>query len=881
MLTDLLYRLRAVLRRNTVEHELDNELRFHFDRQVEKYVASGLDRAEAVRQARLKAGGLEQLKEECREARGTFTLETVIRDLGYALRMWRKNPLFAMAAITAIGLGIGVNAAVFTLVNAVLYKTVGFDGKGRLIYVEGFKAGCEWPCDTGRSYPDFHDFRSQAKSFDELVAYCFRPASVSDKRGFPESYRAMHLSANAFPVLGWKPAAGRNLIPADELPGAAPVAMLTYGLWEARYGKDPSIIGKAIRINEEPTVVVGVMPREAQIPITPDLLMPLVPAGEWEKRENHGLLMFGRLAKSATLISARAEMDSISRRLENEYPLTDKGISVRVWKAKDYFFPRIRMVFLALWIAVGFVLLVACANVANLLLARAVSRSREISIRVSLGAGRWRVMRQLLVESVTLSVAGGLLGLLLAIWGVRAFDLAIAGTGKPAWLDFSMDYAVFAYLAAISIAAGILFGLAPAVRLSRLDVITAIKDGGHGASGGSRGGHLAGLLVVSEMAFTVMLLVGASLMIRLFLNTYRAQIGVNTAGVLSMRLDLPEKKYSRPIDQVSFYQRLLARLQALPGVETASITSSLPGHGAESFTYELEGAPPVDPRRRPHVRGLLIGPSYFQAMNIRPLLGRAFTESDGMTAVPVVIVNHTFAARFWPGEGNPLAKRLRLFTDGAPQSWLSIVGVVPDVAQNERIRNQFDPLIYLPYRRQPQQSMSIVARARVPPATLGNAFRRQVQALDENLPVYALRTLDEDLDLRDWPIRVFGAMFTGFAAIALLLASVGLYAVVAQAVNQRTQEIGVRLAMGATGANIIRLVFAQGMRQVTLGLALGLAAAFGLTRVLRSLLAGVLQPDAVLFLTVALVLIAAATLACAIPARRATRVDPVVALRCE
>jgi predicted permease len=521
--------------------------------------------------------------------------------------------------------------------------------------------------------------------------------------------------------------------------------------------------------------------------------------------------------------------------------------------------------------------------VANLLLARAVARSREISIRVALGAGRWRIVRQLLVESVMLSVAGGLLGWLISIWGVRVFDASVSGGLKPVWMDLSMDYRGFIYLTAISLGAGLLFGFAPALRLSNLNVNAALKDGGRGSSGGARRTYLSGLLVVSEMALAVVLLVGAGLMIRSFLNVYNAPVGVKTSNVLVMRLMLPEARYPKPEDEIEFHRRLQVRLSTLPGVEAATIAITMPTGGSMSFPFEIEGAAPVDEKRRQNLSALVIGPDYFRVMGLRALRGRVFTDTDGVSGPPAILVNQRFAERYWPG-AEAVGRRLRLFAgnaSGALSGWLTVAGVVPNILQNEISLRELDPLIYLPYRENPLRDMSIMARTTVPPATLGGAFRREVQAVDDRLPVYSLRTLEERLAINNWPYRVFGSLFGIFAAIALLMASVGLYAVIANSVSQRTQEIGVRLALGASGGSVLRLVFAQGIRQLAIGLAAGLLISAGVTRVLKSVLVQVSATDPATFVFVALVLGMAAVLGCWLPARRAMRIDPAVALRYE
>jgi putative ABC transport system permease protein len=592
-------------------------------------------------------------------------------------------------------------------------------------------------------------------------------------------------------------------------------------------------------------------------------------------------VVFARMADGATLKSARAEMGTISRNLQSAYPNTNQGLDAWVRTFNEFYVgPWLTTIFGAMLGAVSFVLLIACANVANLLLGRAVGRMREISIRMALGAGRWRIVRQLLVESLMLSLAGGMIGWLIAIWGVHAFNLAIIPYYKPGWMNFSMDYRVFTYLVMISVGTGILFGLAPALRLASVDVNTSLKDGGRGSSTGARGRHLSSILVIAEVALAVVLLAGAGLMVRTFLNVYRASLGVNTINVLTMRLALPAAQYPKPTDQISFHDRLKPRLRSLPGVTSVDIANFLPTGGSTPFQYELEGVPAVSSQRRPTLSALIIGPDYFHAMDVRPVSGRVFTDVDGVSGPPVAIINQSFASKFWPGQ-DPLGKRLRLFTAGTPEPWLQVVGVVPNIVQNDISPRQIDPLIYVPYRQKPAADMAIVARTVVPPGSLATAFRREIQELDSDLPIYNLWTMQERLERNYWFYRVLGVLFVIFAGIALFLASVGLYAVMAHSVSQRTQEIGVRMAMGATGRTILRLLFTQGMLRVAIGVAIGLIGALGVTRVLKAILVQVAPADPMTFAAASVVLAVAAALGCWIPARRAMRVDPMVALRHE
>ena len=806
---------------------------------------------------------------------------SIHEDLRFGLRTLAKSPGFTAVAVAALALGIGVNAAVFSLANAVLFKNLPFAHSDQVLYIVSKNpANPGW---FGSSFPDYRDIASQVKSFDAVGASTQDSANLSDRTAAPEVYRGAGVTANTFSLIGQKPVLGRDFLPSDEQPGAPAVAILSYKVWENRYGKDPTVIGRVVRLDGVPAAIVGVMPARLDFPRDTEIWTPLVPNARFEKRENRPFRLYGHLAAGANLKQANAEVAGIMQRLAAAYPATNKDFGGGVIDYNEFFAGNesgIKIIFLAMLGAVGFVLLIACANVANMQLARAVGRMREISIRVALGAGRWRVMRQLLVESLMLSIAGGGIGLLLAIWGVRAFDAAVTPTGKPAALDFSMDARAFLYLAAITIGTGLIFGLAPALRLSKLDINTALKDGGRSSSGGGRGKYLSGLLVVTEMALAVVLLAGAGLMIRSFVNAYRSELGFPAANILTMRIDLPPVKYAKAEQQIAFFDRLKGQLEATPGVETAAVVSDLPLSCCWNLPYQIEGEPPSDSRRRPKADVVVASPDYFRAMGIPVLAGREFSRADGLPASPVVMVNRQFARDVLHTE-NALGKRLRIYKKDVPGPWLTVTGVTANVSQRKEARTTVDPILYLPYRQETDSSMTVVARTKVAPAALKETFRRQVQSLDDSLPVYNLRTMDEELERANWPYRVFGILFAIFAGIALLLASVGLYAVIAHSVSQRTQEIGVRMALGATSSHVLHLVMSQGLAQMFIGLAIGIPGALAVTKVLNSLLVDVSSTDPATFLGVAAVLLLAAVFGCFIPARRAMRVDPMEALRHE
>jgi predicted permease len=583
-------------------------------------------------------------------------------------------------------------------------------------------------------------------------------------------------------------------------------------------------------------------------------------------------------------------MDIIGRRLETSYPLTNRDVHPHVMNFHEAFIGSNAVALYGVtWGAVGFVLLIACANLANLQLARAIGRFHEISIRIALGASRWRIARQLLIDSVMLSSMGGLIGWLIALGSVRAYELLANPPSAYEHWTYALDYRVFAYLVAISIGTGLLFGLAPAIRLSRLDVNTTLKDGGRGATGGGSANSLSTLLVTGEMALAVVLLTGAGLMIRSFVNIYTADLGVRTANILTAAVRLPAAGYPDARAQIAFFEQLTARLRSIPGVDSVALTDSLPGLYAPHLPYELAGAarpsaPSIEPR--PTLPALTIGPEYFRTVGATLQSGRDFNDFDGASGIPVAIVNQRFASQFWPGE-SPLGKRLRLLDKTA--GWRTVVGVASNIVQWNAANGQsFDPMVYVPFRQRPEADMAVLAQTRVPPGGLAT-FRRAIQTMDSDLVIYSglgsmdgPKPLTESLAINNyWSKGVNAGLFLIFAAIALLLAAVGLYAVIAHSVSRRIQEIGIRMAVGATARDILRLVFAQGMLPLGIGLAIGLAGSFFVTRVLKSELVQVSPADPITLAAASAVLVLAAVLGCLIPACRAMSVDPVVALRHE
>jgi predicted permease len=808
-----------------------------------------------------------------------------LQDLRFAIRLLVKDRGFTAVAVLALGLGIGVNATVFTFVNAVLIRGLPFNDPDRIVVVVSRDARNR---DRGASWADFEDWRRATRTFTGLSAFSGQTMNVSDEGRTPERFVGPYISANAFKLIGQQPLIGRDFLPDDDRPGAGAVVILGNGVWKNRYGSDSSVLGRTIKVNEVPATVIGVMPEGFKFPNNADLWMPLgqLPRLTEQKRDARTIDVFGRLGDRVTNAQAQSEMETITRKLAADYPDTNKDMTARVMTFNERVNGGpIKLIFLALMGAVGFVLLIACANVANLLLARSAGRAREMSVRISLGASRWRIVRQLLVESLLLSILGGLLGLALAYVGVRLFDAATQDVGRPYWIAFTMDAQVLAFFAAVCLGTGIVFGLAPALHVSKTDLNEVLKEGGRSGSSGMRARRWTSVLIVTELALTLVLLAGAGLMMRSFVNMYRMDVGVETGHLLTMRLSLPNQKYPAREQRRAFFERLDQRLAGIGGIQSATITTNVPLGGGFPRLLAVDGREPAAGEQPPTVTQVTIGPRYFETLGVKVLRGRAFDDLDGTAGHDNAIVNQRFVSMHFGGE-DPIGRRIKLTPDGPsspdtpPPAWVTIVGIAPTVRQRTQIGDDLpDPVAYIPLRAQSAAFAMLLVRAQGDPASLTSLLREEVRAIDADLPLFGILTMDQQLAQQRWAFRIFGSMFAIFAVIALALSSVGLYAVTAYSVAQRTQEIGVRMALGAQTGQVLWLILRRAVVQMAIGLAIGIAGAFGVGKLLASVLFQTGARDPVLLTTIVALLIGVSTAACIWPARRATRLDPVNALR--
>jgi predicted permease len=812
------------------------------------------------------------------------------QDVQFAARLLVKDKWFTLVATLALAFGIGVNATVFTLVNAVLLRGLPVPGSDRVLVVAAWDRTRNQQ--TGTSYLDFRDWSEATQSFIALAAYSGATMNLSDEGRAPERYSGQFISAHAFKLLQQPLALGRDFLPEEDRPGAAGVVILGSGIWKNRYGSDPGVIGRTVRINDVPAVILGVMPEGFKFPQNADLWQPLsqMPNLLNQQRNVRSLSVFGRLEADVTTEQAQAEMLGISERIARDFPDANKDIEARVLTFNEsQNGGPLRAVFLSLLGAVAFVLIIACANVANLLLARAANRAREISVRVSLGASRARVVRQLLIESLMLALMSGALGLSLAVVGIRLFDAAVTDVGKPYWIQFTMDMRVFGYFALVCLGTAMLFGLAPAMHIAKTDVNETLKEGGRSGSAGTRVRRWASALVVAELALTLVLLAGAGFMMRNFMTMYRMNIGVETSQLLTMTLSLPDAKYPALEQRLAFYDQMQDRLRT--GFRSVAVSTHLPMQGGFGRRFEVVGRPAGAGQEPPTVTMLAVDPRYFETIGAPVLRGRGFTDTDGAAGHDSVVVNTRLAQMHFANE-DPIGRQIVLSIEpgtgdpppGIPRSQtVTIVGLVANVRQRGQNLAEFDPIAYLPFRANARGQMSLLARAAGDPHQLTPALREAIRALDPDLPLFGIRTMEQNLAQARWPFRVFGTMFGIFAAMALLLSAIGLYAVTAYSVTQRIQEIGVRTALGAQSSQVVWLFLRRALIHMGVGLTIGTAGAFGVGQIFEAanMLVQINGRDPLTIGSIAALLAVVALIASVLPAHRATQLDPTTALRRE
>ncbi|MBI1760068.1 MAG: ABC transporter permease [Acidobacteria bacterium] len=818
-------------------------------------------------------------------------MQTFLQDLRYGVRMLVKQPGFTLIALLTLALGIGANTAIFSVVNAVLLRPLPYAEPERLVALGGTDVrhpGAE--VEDSSSYPDFFDWRARNQSFEAVAVYHTATFTLTGNDA-PAHLSGQVVSAELFDLLRAKPYLGRTFTRADERVGGTGVnraAILSYSAWQQRFGAAPDILGRTLTLDRKQFQIVGVTQPGFQFPIQAEAVEVWVALatdaesanGKKPVTERRGYRMLhavGRLKPGVNLAQAQADMKLLAANLEKEYPDNNTNQGIILLPLHRNLVGDYRKSLLVLFAAVGCVLLIACANVANLMLARATARYKEIAVRTALGAGRARIVRQLLTESVLLSLGGGLLGLLLAWWGMEAL-LRFIPENLPRLAEIALDRWALGFTFTVALLTGIVFGLAPALQASKVDLTEAMKDGARGSSSSGKA-RLRGALIVAEVALALMLLVGAGLLVQTFIKLQRVELGFDVHNVLTATVELPEAQYAKPEQKIVFYQRLQERVRALPGVIEASAILPLPisdNDAGGSFQIEGRSAPTG---AEPHADMRWVNLNYYRTVKIPLLAGRDFTAQDGLKATPVVIINQTLAKLYFPNE-EPLGKRLELPFGETGTTKFQIVGIVRDVKHRTELGQEYSPELYMPYAQLPfLGQMSLVVRTQGSPASLANAVQHEVAALDREIVLSDVKTLEQYLGNAVAQPRFSALLFGLFALLAMLLAALGLYSVMAYTVTQRTHEVGIRLALGAQTRHVLWLMIRQGMTLALAGVAIGLGGAWVLTRLLKTLLFGVSTTAPLTMVLIALLLTTVALLACWIPARRATKVDPMMALR--
>ncbi|HBL31989.1 MAG TPA: ABC transporter permease [Acidobacteria bacterium] len=805
-------------------------------------------------------------------------MDDLKQDLRFAVRMLAKNPWLTAVAVLCIALGIGTNVTAFSVVSALMLRPFPYADPETLTYVDMVNLPNDIDS-SGLSYPDLQDLRAESRSFSQVEAYGIRSlvVQVGDE---PERVSGAAISAGMFPLIGEKPALGRLFRPDEDAPGAPPVVLLSHALWTRRFNGDPRVVGTDVMINAKAHTVVGVMKPQFGFPERQEAWVPLAPLAAGELRDDRGYEVMARIAPGVSTEAAEQEVAAFAKRLAAQFPDSNAGWGARLRTlSEDVLGDEGRIMVATIQGAVIFVLLIACANVANLFLARATARQREMAVRLAFGAGRWRLARQLLTESLLVAFAGGALGMVFGHWGIRWMESAIPQENMPPpWMRFEIDGPVVVYTVAATVLTGILFGLAPAFQAVQKDLQGTLKEGGRGAGGSVRRNRLRNGLVIAEIALALTLLMVTALFLRSFFKLQTGDAGFDTAPLLTLRVYLPGARYEEEPPKTRRVEDLLRRIEALPGIEAVGASNLIPmGGGNNGGNLLLQGRP-VARGEEPRVSWAGVSPHFFKALGLGLVRGRGLTEREALERAPVALVNQAFVKRFFP-EGEVLGQRFRISEEKA-MGWMTIVGVVPDFHHGD-LSSRIRPAAYLPLAYLSGRSTGLTIRTRLDPAAVTSQVREAVRASDPELPVYLVSTMEQLRQDSFWEYRLMGGMFSVFGGIALFLAAIGVYGVLSYSVSQRVREIGVRMALGSQREDVLWLVVRQGLTLALTGIGIGLVLALGAGQVVASVIYEVSPRDPVSFLSIALLLTAVAAFASFLPANRATEVDPLEALRNE
>jgi len=876
----LMARLRALRRRDAVLNDIDEELRAHMEMEIESNRELGMTPDEARRSAAKSFGNLGSMRDLAYEVKGGGFAETLWQDLRYSGRILLKHPGFTLIAVLTLGLGIGANTAIFSIVNAVLLRPFPYEAPEQLVIPGESLTGTRG--NSTLSYPNFADWKDDRKVFTAASAVRSNENFNLTGSGEPERLQGRLVSAGFFSLLGIKPLLGRDFLAEDDRPGATPTVILSYGLWSRRFGSDQSIAGKQITLNNQSYTIIGVSSQDFQYGLEADVTVPIGLQAERFKTRgaDPGISAVARLKPNVSLQQAETELNLFYAQLEQQYPDSNTSRRVYLTPLHESFVGDVRQPLLILLGAVGLVLLIACANVANLLLVRSSTRRREISVRVALGAGRGRIIRQLLTESVLLAAIGGLLGILLAHWGTSFIAYQLP-EGIPRLQEAYVDWRVLGFTLAVSLMTGLLFGLAPALQASRLNLTEALKEGDRGSA--STRQRLRSVLVISEVALTLTLLVGAGLLIQSFRRVLQVDPGFKPQNLLTMQVSVNNPDGHQI---ATFFQQLQENIRKLPGVKSVAVSNGLPLGVANNPIFIIVGRPLPEKGKEPGGTRYTVSPDYFQTMGIELLRGRLFNAQDRPDTPSVVIIDEALAQQHFQNE-DPIGKRLAQSTSGEPSH--EIVGVVRHVEHNNLdAQAQRRPQFYFNFNQIPPDRLpgstrriNVLTRTDVEPSSLTASVRAEIARLNKDQAVFNVRTMEEIVAQNVAPRRFSMLLLTVFAVVALLLASIGIYGMLSYAVAQRTREIGLRMTLGAQRRDVLRLVIGHGMKLALVGVVLGLVASLALTRTMNNLLFGVSATDPLTFVGIAFLLALVALLACWVPARRATKVDPMIALRYE